>query len=108
MSENIKNVDGLIHFRVYKHNVILDKKENKIRCGIFLTAASIIPLEIISEFLIQKRIKLMNEALILEENSDEICLNKHLQFRLRCITKFLINNKYLDYQVSLDKLRLKQ
>ena len=95
MGENIKNVSSRIHFREYKNNVILDSKFNTIRCAAFLVATTFISIEYILEFLITKRMVLLNDILRFENESDDKCTAQQFEYRVKCIFKTLLKHRAL-------------
>lgn len=98
MGENIKNSCNRIQFRVFKHNVLLDAKENQIRKEILLEYTKNKGYDKSLQFLLQKRIDRLNDRLSLEKDSDEWCENEVFIYRLEKIISTIQEHKARTFQ----------
>lgn len=85
MMENIKNDKNMIHFRVFKGDVVLDTKKNELRKKIFKEATKFVHRKDIIKNLIHKMIQIKNDINDVEKSSDEHTDLVAKEFRIKSV-----------------------
>lgn len=92
MNENIKNSSNRIHFRVYKHNVLLDSKNNEIRKAIVVNLVKKMGSDVVLKYMLDKRCSLLNSRNSLNSDTDEWCENEVFIYRSNIIIESILKH----------------